>query len=206
MRTITRVFATHALIALLVGTQTGCTYSKKSFSPTLDRSTSGLAPQETTRTEVLDQLGPPLKISYMPGGYAFLYESLDIEELQFGIQLPLLRWFKLVLANADYQHHVKVFQFDNEHRLVTVAEDTGSFDLGSSSGIQPIVTVQSLFNTEFIESDVVDLTEWGQYNLQTPAITLNRAQSLDMGTSGFEQRGTAPITGQRANEGHKKLK
>ena len=159
----------------------------------------------THSDEVLDELGPPLKMTALPHGYAFMYESLDVLELQLGFSLPIpvINWFKFVFAQADYDHQVLVYQFDDEHRLVAFAGGDAHFDLGNSTAIQPILTVQEMFDTSNVENDIVHFTEWPAFCLRPLPETLNRAQSLDTGMSGLEQRGTAPNAGQRSPELHK---
>ena len=46
--------------------------------------------------DVLEDFGPPAKISALPGGFVFLYEHLEFVEDQIGISIPVefLEWFK----------------------------------------------------------------------------------------------------------------
>ncbi len=188
----------------LVGSN-GCMLNRKKLNQNL------VFPEQTYRNgithsdEVLDELGPPLKMTALPHGYAFMYESLDTVELQLGFSLPIpvINWFKFVFAQADYDHQVLIYQFDDEHRLVASGGKDTHFDLGNSMAIQPILTVESMFDTSDVENEIVHFTEWPAFCLLPLPQTLNRAQSIDTGTAGLEQRGTAPFVGQRSMEMHK---
>ncbi|RKX37136.1 MAG: hypothetical protein DRP64_17670 [Verrucomicrobia bacterium] len=69
--------------------------------------------------------------------------------------------------------------------------------------IQPILTVESMFDTSNVENEIVSFVEWPAFCLLPLPQTLNRAQSVDTGMAGLEQRGTAPTVGQRSPEMHK---
>ncbi len=159
----------------------------------------------THRDEVLEELGPPLKMTVLPEGYAFMYEGLDTQELQLGFSLPIpvINWFKFVVAQADYNHHVMVFWFDHEHRLRATAGNDTHFDLGDSFAVQPVITVQALFDTSAVEEEIVDFAEWPAFCLLPLPQTLNRHNSVNGGVAGIEQRGTGPSVGQRTLEMHK---
>lgn len=159
----------------------------------------------THRDEVLAELGPPLKMTVLPEGYAFMYEGLDTQELQLGFSLPIpvISWFKFVVAQADYDHHVMVYWFDHENRLMASAGDDTHFDLGNSMAVQPVLAVQMMFDTSAVENEVVHFTEWPAFCLMPLPQTLNRHNSLNGGVAGIEQRGTGPAVGQRTLEMHK---
>jgi hypothetical protein len=133
-----------------------------------------------------------------------MYESLETKELQLGftIPVPILNWFKIVTADADYHHHVLLYQFDRQHRLVAWDDENTHFDLGDSTAIQPVFSVEFLFDTSDVENERVDATQWPAYCLLPLPQALNRGQALNTGTAGFEQRGTATSVGQRSAEMH----
>ena len=150
-------------------------------------------------------ISSPLKMTVLPEGYAFMYEGLDTQELQLGFSLPIpvISWFKFVLAQADYDHQVMVYQFNHENLLVASAGDDTHFDLGNSMAVQPIITVQLMFDTTAVENEIVDFVQWPAFCLRPLPETLNRHTSLNGGVAGIEQRGTAPNVGQRTLEMHK---
>ena len=182
----------------------GCTLSRKNMNPSLSFPREPYEDGVTHRNEVIKELGPPLKMTVLSGGYAFMYEALDTKELQLGFSLPVpvLSWFKFVVARADYNHHVMIYQFDTEHRLIASAGDDTHFDLGNSMGVQPVLSVEMLFDTSSVEEEIVSFTEWPAFCLLPLPQTINRANSLNTGVAGIEQRGTAPFVGQRSSELH----
>jgi hypothetical protein len=192
------------LAAILFGSN-GCALSRKKLNQNLSYPKQDYAPGVTHSDEVLDELGPPLKISALPHGYVFMYESLDTQELQLGFSLPIpvINWFKFVLAQADLDHKVLIYQFNDDHRLVAPGGEDTHFDLGNSMAVQPIITVESMFDTSNVENEIVSFVEWPAFCLLPLPQTLNRAQSVDTGMAGLEQRGTAPVVGQRSSEMHK---
>lgn len=202
--TIIRQLPTFLIAASLL-TGSGCALTRKKLNPNLAFPKQLYQNGITHSDDVLDELGPPLKMTAMPHGYAFMYESLYTKELQlgFGLPIPVIKWFKFVVALADYDHKVLIYQFDDDHRLVCSGGNETSFDLGNSTAIQPIITYQPMFDTSDVENEVVSFVEWPAFCLMPLAQTLNRAQSLDTGTVGLEQRGTAPQAGQRSSEMHK---
>ena len=189
-------------VSLLTGS--GCALSRKKLNQNLVFPEQSYQDGIAYSDEILDELGPPLKMTALPHGYAFMYESLDTLELQLGFSLPIpvINWFKFVFAQADYNHQVLVYQFDDKHRLVASGGEDTHFDLGNSTAIQPIITVEAMFDTSNVENDVVHFTEWPAFCLLPLPQTLNRAQSVDTGMAGIEQRGTAPRVGQRSSEMH----
>jgi len=195
----------YLLVSVVLIGSNGCMLNRKKLNQNLTFPEQTYQDGITHSDEVLDELGPPLKISAMPHGYAFMYESLDTLELQLGFSLPIpvINWFKFVFAQADYDHQVLIYQFDDKHRLVASGGEDTHFDLGNSMAIQPILTVEAMFDTSNVENEVVSFVEWPAFCLMPLPVTLNRAQSMDAGTGGLEQRGTAPRVGQRSLEMHK---
>ena len=183
----------------------GCSLMRKEISPNLTLPAQPYERGVTHRDEVLAELGPPLKLTVLPDGYAFMYEGLDTKELQIGFSLPIpvINWFKFVVAQADYNHQVLVYWFDHDNRLISTAGDNAHFDLGNSMTVQPIITVQAMFDTSDVEQEIVDFTEWPAFCLLPLPQTLNRHNSMNGGVAGIEQRGTAPLVGQRSLEMHK---
>lgn len=196
------------MLGMLVVTlaTSGCTLSRKKMNVGLHLPEKPYVVGETTRADVLEELGPPLKMSALSDGYVFMYEGLDTQELQLGFSLPIpyVNLFKFVSAQADYDHLVMVYQFDNNHTLVSAAGDDTHFDLGNSMAVQPVFTVQMLFDTSEVENDIISFTEWPAYCLLPLPQTLNRHNSVNTGETGVEQRGTSPSVGQRTLELHQK--
>ena len=192
------------MLLVLSGIISGCTYSRKTMNPDLAFPKEPYEIGIAHRDAVLAELGPPLKLTLLPEGYAFMYEGLTTKELQLGLSLPIpvIEWFKFVIAQADFNHLVMVYQFDREHILIASGSDKTHIDLGDKMAVQPIFTVEVMFDTSFVEQEIVDLTTWPEFCLQPLPQTINRHCSLNGGIVGIEQRGTAPIVGQRTLEMH----
>ena len=74
------------VVAVLTG---GCTLSRKKINRNMGLPGRPYETGVTHRDEVLDELGPPLKMTVTPDGYAFMYEGLDTQEFQLGFSLPV---------------------------------------------------------------------------------------------------------------------
>lgn len=198
-------FIRNICIALIGCLLSGCALGRKSVCPEQPEPQELYVKQVTTRDDVLDELGPPLKMTVLAEGYAFMYESLQTQELQLGfsIPVPVLKWFKIVLADADYKHHVQVYQFNKQHKLVAWDSDLTSFDLGDSFAVQPVFSVEMLFDMSGVEAEVIDATAWPAYGLLPLPQALNRGNAINVGIAGIEQRGCATRVGQRSCEHHK---
>jgi hypothetical protein len=196
-----RAALTTAAAALICS---GCALGRKAISPGLVPPDTTYHAQVTHRDQVLADLGPPLKITRLSNGYVFMYESIDTRELQLGfsIPIPVINWFKIVTADADYNHHVMLYQFDRQHRLVAWDDESTHFDLGDSLAIQPVISVQFIFDTSNVEFEKIDAAQWPAYSLLPLPQALNRAQAVNTGVAGVEQRGTATYIGQRSVELH----
>jgi hypothetical protein len=192
------------IITVLALAISGCALNRKKIGQGMAFPAEPYQTGVTRRDDVLAELGPPLKMTVLPGGYAFMYESLDTQELQIGFSLPVpvVSWFKFIVAQADYDHNVMIYIFDKQHRLIAADDEATHFDLGNTMAVQPVVTVQLLFDTTAVENEVIDFAQWPAYCLLPLPQTLNRANSMNVGVAGVEQRGTASSVGQRTTEMH----
>jgi len=155
--------------------------------------------------EILDQLGPPHKISALPGGFVFLYEYYAPQGWQAGGRLPVqeaefFKWVRADLGAGFARRQVLVLLFDDtgmltqKKRLQEEREDIGvgaKLSLLSGSG-NPIDTIDA------------DMTggpnQWGASLLMPLGKALNRGQNLETGQSGVEQVGTTTNVGQHTLE------
>jgi hypothetical protein len=203
---MSRIFsslATHFLIAALLLLM-GCAHGVRTTCKPLATDTLKLIRGVSTSDDVLNALGPPLQVASIPCGYAFLYESIHSSEFQLGLinNIPYLQWFKVISSSAEYDHQVLLLLFNHDHRLLLHQGKNTPMDLGDAFAVQTINSVDSLFDVSSVENDRIDISQWGLSLLEPLPVTLNRAQSLDSGLSGFEQRGTPSHTGQRSLELH----
>lgn len=194
------VFAILLVMAIALN---GCTIMNKQID--LPPSAKALAVKKvkTHYYEILDRLGPPAQITALSEGFAFLYESLLINEQQIGISMPgeVLSWFKLSVADTDVERQIQIFIFDKSGFLRSHVDRAVRDDIGDGLSFQFFVTVEQVVDTRYLEMDFVQQT-WGFGLLKPLPQTLNSRQSLDSGTRGLEQRGTPTTVGQRALEMH----
>ena len=151
--------------------------------------------------EVLATLGPPLRLSALEGGYVLAWEYWQIQENQVGVSLRAVGadFFSLDWGAADTRGEFLLLAFDTEHRLTDSTLVRWDRELGGGQGVQPLFSFVSVV-------DINDLTEplpthrWGASNWQDLPRSLNRAQRMDTGGAGLEQRGSAATVGQHALE------
>lgn len=190
------------LIALLLS---GCSTLYKRVDPGMgevDKDEIAFKAGQTHYHDVLDQLGPPSRLSSMGEGFAFLYEAMLIRELQTGIggQSGFWQLLKFSFADSKLFRHTAMLTFNDDGILISAAYSDTAEPLGRSGAIQPILTVQQIVDTTRFEDDAVDVVDWGMSMLAKPPETLNVGQSLSSGTGGFEQSGTTTRVGQHTLE------
>lgn len=180
----------------------GCSTLYKRSDLELDTEGIDFKPGVTHYHEVLDQLGPPTRMSAMGGGIAFIYEEFLIREYQLGIGGRTGWWqlLKLSLADSVLFRYLGILRFDDEGILVSVSTADTREGLGKAGAIQPILAVQQLVDTSIYEDDSVECLDWGTSLLQPLPRVLNDAQSLNSGQSGLEQSGTGSKVGQHTLE------
>lgn len=150
--------------------------------------------------EVLDRLGPPQRISALPGGYVMGWEHWLVRERVLGISLGSLGAELLAIdwGNAQVAGEFLLLTFDRNHRLVDSRFTRWDEIAGSGQALQPALGLDVV--------DVGDLVgpmsqhRWGAMSLQRLPMSLNQASSPDGGGAGLEQRGTPRGAGQRALE------
>lgn len=169
-------------------------------------STEGLVmePGETRYEEVLNDLGPPSRMSSVSDGFAFLYEYLVFREMQIGIsgppQFDLLSLLKITVADVNLRHDVLLLHFDSEGVLICSAQTASSEDLGMGGSVQPIVALKSVVDTSEYEDDALMEINWGSALLRPLPEVLNLPQSLSSGAAGMERSGTTAKVGQHTLE------
>ena len=183
---------------------TGCSLLYREIDTMVDPTGVSLREGETPYGTVLHQLGPPAKVSALAEGFVFLYEDIESAEEQIGIGLgieavPWLKLFKFSAARADADHEILLLIFDDEGILQSQCHNERKEDLGTGTGIQYVLAVESLVDTSHLE-DEIGPDQWGKSLLRPLAHTLNLNQSLDTGVSGLEQEGTPTNVGQHTLE------
>jgi len=188
------------LLALLIALS-GCSTIEKQFDQPPHLPDSSQDKRPTHYFEVLDELGPPARLTSMPGGFAFLYETLKINERQFGISsdVAILRWFKLSYGSASASQGAYVYVFNNDGYLQSYGNRFLKENVGKGLSFQFIVKVTPIVDTSHLEQSPGQHT-WGASLLKPLPITLNSSHGMDAGLYGLELRGTPTSAGQRTLE------
>ena len=190
-------------IILIAALLSGCSYITKQMDEPIDSAVTESISNKTHYYDLMDQLGPPASISSLADGFAFQYETLQIDELQFGLSadVDLFRWFKLSYGRAKVDREVHTFVFNKAGYVQAYGKKHIKDDAGKGISYQFIVKVAQVVDTQYLEK-ASPQRNWGFALLQPLPITLNREQSMDSGVSGLEQRGTPTAIGQRTLEFH----
>jgi hypothetical protein len=180
----------------------GCSTLYKRADQRLDTEGVAFEAGETHFHEVLDQLGPPTRMSAVGEGFAFIYEEYLIRENQFGIggREGLLQLIKLSFADSVLFRRVAILRFDAGGILVALSKANTREGLGKSGAIQPILAVKQLVDTSSYEDDSIESLDWGTTLLEPMPHVLNLPQSLNSGQAGLEQGGTTYKVGQHTLE------
>lgn len=191
----------NSLLLLLVALSTGCTMLHKEVGCPIEESVR-FDEGATHYHDVLDELGPPTRLTALSGGFAFFYETLSIRERQIGIggQNDWLQLIKLALADSDLRRNCLLLRFDSDGQLVSQARIDTLEKLGMGGSIQPILSLQQIVDTADYEDDAFAPMDWGVSLLRPLPQTLNARQSLVSGTAGLEQSGTTGTVGQHTLE------
>jgi hypothetical protein len=152
--------------------------------------------------QVLDDMGPPARLTASPGGFAFIYEDLIIDELQLGIggRNNFWEWLKLSMAGTTLERRSLLLQFDPDGALKSAGLLESEEDLGKGGAMQLILQVKQIVDTSEYEDDAIDAARWGVKLLEPLPIALNTPQNLNTGASGLEQSGTTTKVGQHTLE------
>ncbi len=183
---------------------TGCSMLYTKVGKPISAEGLVMEPGDTRYEEVLDDLGPPNRMSSLPGGFAFMYEYLLFREMQIGISGPqqfhLLSLLKLTVADINLRHEILLLHFNSEGVLISSAQTASSENLGMGGSVQPIVSLQSVVDTSEYEDDAVMEMNWGSALLRPLPEVLNMPQSLSSGAAGMERSGTTAKVGQHTLE------
>lgn len=181
---------------------TGCSSLHRSVDPGITRAQCSFEVQQAHYHRVLDELGPPARLSATTGGFAFIYEALEIDEKQLGLsgQSGLLQFLKMSFAGTDLERHSYLLHFNTDGVLVAAGLLESKEDLGTAGSVQTIFSVEQLVDTTAFEDDALDASHWGSNLLDPLPAMLNNAQNLNTGAAGLEQSGTTTKIGQHTLE------
>ena len=151
--------------------------------------------------QIVELFGPPTHISALPDGMVMVYEYVDANEQQLGINLDFLGldWFKFAFGRAKAKRHGLLLIFDSDGLLRAQDFEKWTQKLGSGFGFQFFFVAMPTVDTRHLNMKPEQFS-WGRAALEPLPVTLNAAQSLVSGSSGIEMRGTPDSVGQRTLE------
>jgi hypothetical protein len=155
--------------------------------------------KDTPLAEVLQRLGPPLRISATDNGFVLAWEHWHVSEDTAGLSLGALG---ADFLSADWgEMRIKgeflLLTFDRQHLLTSATHSTWDNHGGGGKAIQPMFGFISVTDVDDI-TDIMPQHRWGKSLLQPLPGTLNNGSSLDTGQSGLQQRGTPTAAGQQS--------
>ena len=188
-------------VALWVGLA-GCARLEHDIGTPLDRAVLEHVAADAYYAEILEELGPPTKMSALPDGMVFVYEHASITERQYGLILPgeVGKWIEAVYASADADIETFVFVFDAEGRLSSADAEVWETDAGAGMSMTLLFSTGSFTDTEQYESSPARSLEWGRALTMPPLVSLNNRQSLETGQNGIQLTTSPEAVGQHALE------
>lgn len=195
-----------AVALLLAGVViAGCTTIGRRYGEPIADDSARLREGTTTLSEAIALLGPPARISPVPGGLAMLYEYIDARENQLGVNLELigLNWFKIAAGRGAAEREELLMVFDEDALLRSREYRAWHENTGRGFGFQLFFVAMPTVDSKHLWESPEQFT-WGRRSLEPLAVTLNEGQSVTSGTRGIEARGTPDSAGQRTLEAQKK--
>ena len=191
-------FALSVLIIVLAG----CSSLRKTIDPGIRLEQCTFEAESAHYHEVLDELGPPARLSAVSGGFVFIYEALVLDEKQIAVggQTDWLQLLKMSFAGTDLNRKSYLLRFDSDGTLVAAGILQSKEDLGTGGALQAVFSIKQIVDTSAYEDDAFDSINWGVSLLDPLPSTLNFDQSLTSGRAGLEQSGTTTRIGQHTLE------
>lgn len=180
----------------------GCARLEHDIGTSLDQATLERVGAGAYYAEILDALGPPTKMSALPGGMVFVYEHVRITERQYGLILPgeVGKWIKAVHASADADIETIVFVFDARGRLNSSDAEVWNTDAGAGMSLTLLFSTGSFTDTEQYESSPARSLDWGTALTKPPLVSLNGRYNLETGQNGIQLTTSPGAVGQHALE------
>jgi hypothetical protein len=178
----------------------GCARYRTERGFTIDESSLALEEGKTSRMDILRTLGPPTKISALPGGCAFLYEYFNILEKQLGLSIGYewLSLFKFAYGWASADRQALLLIFDDYEILRSSEYLAWEEALGSGFSINFIISLVTLVDTSHLEEESV-AHGWRTGLLRPPSITPDERRKLEDEAEGLHLWGTPDISGGERN-------
>lgn len=151
--------------------------------------------------DVLEQLGPPLRVSALDRGFVLGWEYWQVRDASLG--------FSLGAAGADILSvdfgavqvagEFLLLTFDAGRRLTGGSFARWDSSAGAGAALQPLVGLATLTDVDDL-IEALPQHEWGAAWLRRLPEALNTPSRPDMGGSGVQQRGTPRGIGQQTLE------
>jgi hypothetical protein len=170
-----------------------CTRIHISNDQAIDEAKTHLIQPNTSYADVLVALGPPAKVTALPSGFAFLYESTQV--LQRGIALSFY-FIRASVTKGERGLDAYVVVFDERGLVVGHEKLTKSVPLSMTFA----VSIPTGGPPREL-SAAAPQHHWGMSLLNPLPQTLNAANDIDAGMHGLEQLGTPRAVGQRTLAG-----
>ena len=182
----------------------GCTQWHYNLGESLAPEAAALAAAPATDLragDILSRLGPPLRVSAIPGGYVLGWESWQVTENVLGFSLGALGvdFLSIDVGRASTRNEALLLTFSAQHRLVGGSWHGRDDSVGGGRSVQPLVGLLPVVDVDDITARLPQ-HDWGRGALEPLPVGLNRAQRPDMGQAGVAQRGTPTGTGQQTLE------
>lgn len=190
------------LAVLLVTVLSGCTQWHYDLGEPLPAEAAALASASGIGSrDVLSRLGPPLRVSAIPGGYVLGWEYWQVTENTLGFSLGILGvdLLSIDVGRADTSNEALLLTFDSEHRLVGGSWHGRNDRVGGGRSVQPFVGLVPVVDVDDITARLPQ-HDWGRAALEPLPIGLNRAQRPDLGQGGVAQRAAPTGAGQQTLE------
>ncbi len=180
----------------------GCAHLEHELGAPLDFDALGQLEAGIHYGDVLDQFGPPTKMSALPDGMVFLYERILLAERQYGLILPgeIGKWIKAVYASADADVDVMLLVFDEQGKLRGADAQKWAADAGAGMSVTLIFSAGSFTDTEQYEASASRPLDWGRGLTQAPLEALNARQNLEAGGNGVQLTTNSTGVGQHTLE------
>lgn len=179
----------------------GCSQWRYQLGAPIAESRTPDAANAPSLGDVLELLGPPLRISATPTGYVLAWEHWRVRRNTLGISLgPLLGtdFLSVDWGDARMEGEFILAVFDRDHRLTASTFSSWDSNAGGGTALQPFIGLSLV--------DVDDLVarlphhRWGATYLDRLPKALNAPSRPDTGRSGIQQRGTPAHIGQQTLE------
>jgi len=176
-------------LTLLAALCCGCSFLHTELGSDADLAVvEGFEPGRTRRADVLAALGPPLALAPHGGVVAFLYEHVELEERQFGLNLEGIgAWLgfrnagliKVALGRTSSRREAALLLFDGDGALISAEHRSWGETLGKGAGVQLFFAVAPVVDYGSVRDRPRALT-WGRELLDPIPVQLNRAHRQDL--------------------------